>query len=316
MSVSPFELVESVAARPRLVIGAPLEGSGTNRGEARAPAALRAAGAVKRIGAADLGDLDVRLDDRERDAATGIVGYRGLVSASHTIRDAVATALSAGWQPIVLGGCCSIAPGALAGVRRQLGPVALAWVDGHLDLFDGTTTRTGEVAGMALAILVGHGPDGLTRLAGDPPLVDPGDVTALGDGDHPRRVAFRAPGPSELIPEAEVVDAETIVRDGAAAIGARATRVVGAGTAPFWLHLDLDVVDAEAMPAVSFPVATGLSWADVTALAAPLLRSPRLIGVSVAGYDPDLDGDGVLAERVVELLAAGLAPDGDRVRNA
>jgi arginase len=304
---SPFELVESGAARPLLVVGAPLEGSGTGRGEARAPAALRAAGLVERVGAVDFGDLAVRVDEPARDPATGVVGLRDLVSGSRTIRDATASALAAGWRPLVVGGCCSILPGALAGARQALGPAALAFVDGHMDLFDGETTRTGEVAGMALGIVVGRGPRELVGLAGEPPIVDPGDVVALGDGDHARRVSFRAPGPAELVPEAEVVDAAAIAAAGAAAAGREAAARVGRGTAPFWLHLDVDVVDAGAMPAVTFPVATGLSWDDVTELVAPLLRSPRLIGISVTDYDPDLDGDGALARRLVALLADGLA---------
>lgn len=306
MSISPFELVARAVRRELLVIGAPLDGSGTRRGEVRAPAALRAAGLVERVGAVDFGDLDVRVDDAQRDPDAGVIGYRDLVSASCTIRDAVASALAAGWRPLVLGGCCSILPGALAGVRRQLGPASLAFVDGHLDLFDRDSSRTGEVAGMALAIVTGRGPAGLTGLAGEPPLVHPGDVLALGDGDHPRRVAFRAPGPSEVAPEATVIESAAILREGSDAVGTRAAESVGQGTAPFWLHLDVDVIDAEAIEAVTFPVATGLGWADVGALVAPLLRSPRLIGLSVTDYNVDLDASGRAAERIVGLLEPGL----------
>jgi arginase len=307
VSVSPFELVDRAGARPLLVVGAPLDGSGTDRGEMRAPARLRGAGLVERIGAHDFGDLDVRVEDGERDADVGIVGYRDLVSASRTIRDAVASALAAGWRPLVLGGCCSIVPGALAGMRRHLGPAGLVFVDGHLDLFDARTSRTGEIGGMDLAIALGHGPAELTALDGQAPLVEAADAIAVGDGDHPRRVAFRAPGPAEVAPELRVVDCGAVDRRGAAAVGADLVRLLDGGAAPFWLHLDVDVVDGEAMPAVSFPVATGLSWEQVGALVEPLLRSPRLIGVTASGYNADLDVDGTLARRIVELLATGLA---------
>ncbi len=306
MSISPFELVARAATPPLLVVGAPLDGSGTHRGEMRAPAALRAARVVERLDAVDLGDLDVRVDDAERDPVAGVIGLRDLVSASRTIGDAVATALAAGWRPLLLGGCCSILPGALAGVRRQLGPAALAFVDGHLDLFDGETTQTGEVAGMVLAIATGHGPEALTTLGGEPPLVHPGDVIALGDADHPRRVAFRAPGPAEVAPEVRVIDSLTILREGAAAVGGRAADEVGRGTAPFWLHLDVDVVDAEVMPAVTFPVASGLDWAALDELVRPLLSSSRLIGLSVADYNADRDEEGERAELIAALLESGL----------
>lgn len=306
MSVSPFELVNRPGARQLLVIGAPLDGSGSDRGEVRAAARLRDAGLVERVGAHDFGDLDVRVADAERDREAGVIGYRDLVNASRTIRDAVASALAAGWRPLVLGGCCSIVPGALAGVRRHLGPTSLLFVDGHLDLFDGATSRTGELGGMDLAVVLGRGPDGLTRLDGDPPLVEASDVVAVGDGDHPRRVEFRAPGPSEVAPDLRVIDCHEVARRGAAQVGVHAVELVGGGSGPFWLHFDVDVVDGETMPAVSFPVATGLSWEQVATLLAPALRSPRLVGTTVSGYNPDVDPEGELARRIVGVLADGI----------
>jgi arginase len=307
MSVSPFELVARDATRPLLVIGAGLDGSGTSRGETRAPDRLRELGLAARIGATDFGNLGVAIDDPTIDPDAGIRGYHALVSASRTVADAIASALSAGWRPVVVGGCCSVVPGALAGVRRHLGPFALAFVDGHLDLFDGQSSSTGEVAGMDLAIVVGHGPSELIRLGGEPPLVDQRDVIAVGDGDRQRRVALRAPGPAEIAPELRVIEAGEVIRRGPLEVGGELADNIGGGSAPFWVHFDVDVVDASAMPAVTFPVATGLSWAQVTQLLSPVLASPRLIGLSVTDYNPDLDQDGTLGERIIETLVYGLA---------
>ena len=46
------------------MVGAPLDCSGTNRGEARAPWALRDAGLVERTGSRDAGDVDATIDNR------------------------------------------------------------------------------------------------------------------------------------------------------------------------------------------------------------------------------------------------------------
>jgi arginase len=308
---SPFELVATASHRPLLVVGAGLDGSGTARGECRAPRQLRAAGLAQRLGANDFGDLAIAVEDPTRDPRVGIRGFRELISASHTIADAVASSLSAGWCPLVIGGCCSVVPGAVAGARRHLGPIALAFVDGHLDLFDGETSPTGEVAGMDMAIVVGHGPPELTTLAGDPPLVDAHDVIAVGDGDHSRRVSLRAPGPGDIAPDMRVVDCDEVLRRGAAAVGLEVATQIGAGSAPFWLHIDLDVVDASQMPAVTFPVATGISWPALEELLAPLLASDRMVGLTLTDYNPDRDVDGMIAQRIVGTLARGLASMGE-----
>lgn len=306
-TTSPFELVALASGRPLLLIGAGLDGSGTARGEARAPERLRGAGLRERLDATDFGDLGIEITDPAIDPDAGIRGYRDLVSASRTIADAVASALAAGWRPLVLGGCCSVVPGVIAGARRHLGPISLVFVDGHLDIYDAETSRTGEAAGMDLAILLGHGPPELTNLGDECPLVEAADVIAVGDGDHQRRVSYRAPGPAEFAPDLRVIDCHEVRRRGARAVGEGVAHDIGVGAAPFWLHFDVDVVDAEWMAAVSFPVATGLTWQDTEDLLGPLLRSPRLVGLSVTDYNSDRDEDGSCAAQIVEVLANGLA---------
>jgi hypothetical protein len=53
------------------VLDAPLDCSGAAEGEERAPAALRAAGLVERLGARDCGEVDARIRDTRRDPETG-----------------------------------------------------------------------------------------------------------------------------------------------------------------------------------------------------------------------------------------------------
>lgn len=292
----------SPSARGWFVIGAPLDGSGTGRGECRAPAALRDAGVLDALGATDLGDLHMGITSSERDPRTGIVGFREIVHGSRLIRDAVSTSLSAGWRPFVIGGCCSIVPGVLAGARHQTGPFRLLFVDGHMDLFDGQTSTTGELAGMDLAIAVGHGPRELTALARTERLIEEADVLAVGDGDGARREAFGAPGPSEVAPGINLIPAATVVSEGAAAIGARLAREVGDAPQPYWLHVDIDVVDQSQRPAVSYPVRTGIDWNALAAILSGVGRSPRLIGVSITDLNVDLDVDGATTRALVELI--------------
>lgn len=70
----------------------------------------------------------------------------------------------------------------------------------------------------------------------------------------------------------------------------------------FWLHLDVDVLDAEIMPAVDSPDPNGLTWDEFDRLLRVLLGSSRITGMEVTIFDPDLDSDGSLAASLVDHL--------------
>ena len=139
--------------------GDPLDCSGTNRGEARAPEALRRAGIDEAV-SRDAGDTEARIDDPTRDPRTGVIGFEQLVEASSEIRSAVAAVVERGERPLVVGGDCSVLVGALAAAKGRLGRVGLAFLDGHLDYFGGDTSPSGEPADMDLAFVCGYGPPG------------------------------------------------------------------------------------------------------------------------------------------------------------
>ena len=97
------------------VLGVPIDSVGRSGGTELAPAALREAGLVERLGIADRGDVDVCIRGEERDSETGIVGSPDVLRMTVTMRSAIRSMLSSGQRPLVLGGCCSLVPGAMAG---------------------------------------------------------------------------------------------------------------------------------------------------------------------------------------------------------
>jgi arginase len=281
------------------LLGAPLDSSGSGRGEERAPAALRAAGVAEALGAPDGGDVTGPLRPPERDPVSGVIALPALRRASEALAEAVAGVRRAGRRPLVLGGDCSLLPGALAGCRMAGDEPGLWMVDGHPDTLDGATSPTGEAADMDLAIALGHGPPGLIDLAGGPPLVSAARVVALGLRDD----AENAPELAALPPEVARRSAAAIRAQGPAVAGAEAERRLAAGGGA-WLHLDLDVLDASVMRAVTYPQADGLDWEELTELLAPLARSHALVGISVSDLEPDRDPDRAAARRTVALLRA------------
>jgi arginase len=135
-----------------------------------------------RLGALDRGDLDVRIHGDERDPATGVIGIADTLTTTRAVRAAVRDVVADGGRPLVLGGCCALVPGALAGLRDVVGALGVAYVDGHVDVYDGTTSPTGEGADMPVSVAFGRGPDAWVDAAGGASAA-PADVVVLGARD-------------------------------------------------------------------------------------------------------------------------------------
>jgi arginase len=278
------------------ILDAPLDCSGAGRAEEHAPAALRTAGIVERLGARDAGEAQARMHDTRRDPQTGVIGAAAVRAATAEIAEAVREVLDAGDTPLVLGGDCTLLLGAFQALPRGSG---LWFIDGHADYYDGESSPTGEAADMDLAILTGHGPVGL--LSEEERLVDPADVVLLGhrpDDLHPDVAEENG----RVDPVIRALTAPALRERGADRVGREAAAHLA--HLPAWLHLDLDVLDEAALPAVSYPQPLGLDWDELIALARPLVSAPGLLGVSVADFNPDRDPDGVHAARIVDVLAA------------
>jgi arginase len=298
------------------IIGVPIDSIGIadgdeRRGTERAPQALRSAGVVEALGAVDAGDLEVRITDRTRDHATGVVGWTDVSRTTAAVRAAVVEALSAGDLPVVIGGCCSLLPGALAGARDALGVVGLAYVDGHLDLYDGRTSPTGEAADMPVSVITGGGPDAWADLVAAP--LTPVDGTVLlGARD---RAEARSAGSimPEDVPLSTELDPETLRDLGMERAGTDTEIALTTVAEAFWLHVDVDVLSTAAMPATDYLQEDGLSWDELALLLRPLGHSDGLVGFSLGCFNPDkcstpeAPGRSSEAAALVTLLAEVLA---------
>jgi arginase len=76
----------------------------------------------------------------------------------------------------------------------------------------------------------------------------------------------------------------------------------------FWIHVDLDVLDDAVMPAVDYRMPGGLSFGDLVGSLRRLMTTRKAIGMDVTIFNPTLDWDGALAEKIVDIIAASLIP--------
>ena len=264
------------------------------------PAALRDAGLLAAIGAADAGDLPVRLVGRDRDPGTGVLGWPSVLATTQALRSLTREQIAAGRLPFLVGGCCTLLPGALSGARDALGAVGLAYLDGHLDLYDGQTSTTGEPADMPISVITGHGPAAWSADIGAP-LGGPGQLALLGQRDRDE-----AAGYGSVLPEDAGLDPELtpgrLRGQGMTAAGAAARDQLIGSAGRYWVHLDVDVLDELAFPATDYLMPDGLSRDELAGLMRPLLASPALAGLSLACYNPAKDAGGDGARYLVSLF--------------
>ncbi len=280
-------------------LGVPIDSVGRAGGTEGAPVAMRGLG--ERFWGEDAGDLDVRVRGEDRDPVTGIAASDGVLAMTGVVASAVHALVASGAVPFVMGGCCSLLPGALAGARRAVGSLGLAYLDGHLDLYTGETSPTGEAADMAMAVLLGLGPRAWVD-ATNGPVLRPDQTAIVGYRDLDEALTYGHPHP-DTFDGLVHLDADLVRAHGPRAVGGEVARRLHASPRRHWVHLDVDVLDETVMPATDYLMPGGLSWSELEEVMAPIVAKPGLVGVSVACYNPEKDPDGSSGRPLASMLA-------------
>lgn len=285
---------------PLTFIGVPIDSVGRDGGTENAPAALRELGLAAALGGGDGGDLAVRIRGEQRDPVTGIIASDDVLATTATVREEVAARIEAGQRPFLAGGCCAELPGALAGARDALGKLGLVHLDGHLDLYDGVTSPTGEAADMPISVVLGLGPQAWVEAAGG--AGTSGERTVLAgfrDLEEARKEGMREP--ESVTPPPFLASGDELRARGHAEAAASIAKALAGGR--FWLHFDVDVMDPSCFPATDYLLGGGMDWDEVQAMLHPLLSSQALVGASLACYNPDKDPSRDCGLALVEVLA-------------
>jgi arginase len=184
--------------------------------------------------------------------------------------------LAAGAFTVLTSSDCSICLTTFGAVARHEPDVRVLWLDAHGDFNSPDTTASAFLGGMCLGAACGRWD------AGFPPAVDPSRVLMCGvrDLDPGERVLVETSGvgnarPSEVVPYLS---------------GKRV-----------YVHLDMDVLDPDVLPA-QFAVPHGLSDTGLRTLLGEVARDCDVMGVEVTAFEaPD---DPVERERRTELVAS------------
>ncbi|MCH9053886.1 MAG: arginase [Proteobacteria bacterium] len=204
----------------------------------------------------------------------------------------------------VLGGDHACAVGTWSGAARGLGdrgPLGLIWVDAHMDAHVPETSPSGTLHGMPVACLLGHGEEALTGFAARGPALRPEHICLIGvrSFEHDEAAFLGRLG-------VRVIFMEEIVRRGLDAVMDEALGIAVTGTAGFGVSIDLDALDPFEAPGIGSPVPHGLRGDALISALDRLRRRSGFIGIEIAEFNPALDGDGVTARLINDLLIASI----------
>lgn len=280
------------------------------RGTDMGPSAMHVAGLVPRLAALSHTVTDVHTEavstfealDPGRDDARFL---DEIATVARRLADRVEAVCDAGRFPLVLGGDHSQAIGVISGLARHLRQrgerLGVLWVDAHTDMNTPGTTPSGNVHGMPLAALLGHGLPGLRDLVPGGPALHPEDVAVIGA----RQVD---PGEARLAKQlgVRVYTMSELDERGVAACVREAIDHVSRHTSGLHLSFDLDGVDPADAPGVGTPVPGGLSLRESHLLCELVSRTGRLVGMEMVELNPTLDLENKTGRLAVWLILSAL----------
>ena len=286
------------------LIGAPTDVGAGVLGASMGPDALRIAGIARALQGLGLQVQDggnLSGPGNPQSAPSG--GFRHLAEVTawnQAVFASVLAALDAGRLPLLMGGDHSLAIGSISAAARhcrtQAKRLKVLWFDAHADANTPASSPSGNLHGMPVACLLGHGPAQLTQLAGAAPALQAQQITLVGvrSVDATEKRFVNALG-------IEVYDMRSIDELGMRAVMQAALADVDENT-HLHLSLDMDGLDPSIAPGVGTPVRGGPSYRE-TQLCMEMLADCKALGsVDIMELNPALDLRNQTAELAVDLL--------------
>ena len=293
------------------LIGVPMDLGASRRGVDMGPSAVRYTDLRDRIESlghlvVDTGNVSVPFrEDAAKGAQRGARYLGAITDVCVDIASRTRAALEAGEMPVVLGGDHALAAGSIAGASAHLARkgqrLGALWVDAHGDLNTPASSRSGNVHGMPLAALLGHGDKAMSTIAGDRPALQASDLALVGqrDLDAAERTHIKRWGLSCFTMRA-------LDERGVRAVMEEAITVASKDTAGIWLSFDMDVIDPDEAPGVGTAVPGGMTYREAHLAMEMLADTGKLIGLDMVEVNPVLDERNRTAEIACELILSAL----------
>lgn len=197
---------------------------------------------------------------------------------------------------IAFGGDHSAAIGIWSGVSKQYAEFGLIWIDAHMDAHTLNTTPSGNIHGMPVAALLGHGDPRLTNIIHPYPKIQPHNLTLIGIRDY-------EPEEKALLDKlgVKVYEMADVNSLGFLFCLTNTMNDFCKRNIPFGISLDLDGLDPQEIPSVGTPVSGGIT---LNALLSGLntITPDNFLGLEIVEYNPTLETPDYPSIKVIQKI--------------
>lgn len=202
---------------------------------------------------------------------------------------------------IVFGGDHSCAIGTWSGVKHAIGNknLGLIWIDAHMDSHTPDTSLTGNIHGMPLACLLGHGNTELINILTNNPKIKPKNVCLIGTRSYEA-------GEEALLKQlnVRVFYMDEVKKRGIVPVMKEALAIVKKNTTNFGITLDIDAIDPQDAPGTGVVESDGIRIEDLYHALYLLKDDPQLIGAEVTEFDPHKDKDQKTEKIIAHIISS------------
>ncbi len=230
-----------------------------------------------------------------------------MLAACTSIIEKLSGILTKGEIPVILGGDHAIAIPTFSAIanhyKQQGSEIGLIWFDAHADINTDKTSPSGNIHGMPLAALLGHGHPDLVNLCGYAPKLNPEYFAHIGARDVD-------PGERSQIEKLGLRDnfftMSDIDKRGMAACVEDAVAIAANAPGGYAVTFDVDGIDPRFAPGSGTLVRGGATYREAHLALEMIAADGGMRSFEIVEVNPLLDQSNITVELACELILSAL----------
>lgn len=255
----------------------------------------------------DHGDVNITQPNRPAAAGENPKYLTEMLESFGGMSAALTGILEAGEMPIILGGDHSIAIGTFSAIsgfyREKFREIGLIWFDAHADINTSESSPSGNIHGMPLAALLGHGHEDLVNFGGFAPKLDPKYCAHVGARDLDLGEKKRI---HDLGMRDNFFTMSDIDRRGMLACVEDAIAIAQQAPGGYAVTFDVDMIDPRFAPGSGTLVRGGTTYREAHLALEVIAEHGGMRSFEIVEVNPMLDQSNITVELAGELILSAL----------